>query len=104
MRLPGLAHTVFVGSPHAQLEHVKRRGGETTMDLYALLFGSLVAGGLSPRDVVLEQLPWTATGLIIVGAVCLVIVARPRFKNMTEARAYVMQSRRLLPIQLDRAS
>jgi hypothetical protein len=48
------------------------------MELYALLFGSLVAGGLSPRDDLFEELFRAATGLIIVGAVCLVIFARVR--------------------------
>jgi hypothetical protein len=42
------------------------------MELYALLFGSLVtAGGLSPRADVFEQLFRAATGLTMVGAACL---------------------------------
>jgi hypothetical protein len=77
LRRPGLAHTVFVRSPPKETMS-SVTGGETTMELYALLFGSLVAGGLSPRDAVFEQLFRAATGLIVVGAVCLVIFARVR--------------------------
>ena len=46
------------------------------MELHALVFGSLVAGGLSPRDAVFEQQFWAATSVILVGTVGFVIFAR----------------------------
>ena len=48
------------------------------MELYALVFGSLVARGLSPRDAVFEQQFWAATSVILGGAVGFAIFARVR--------------------------
>jgi hypothetical protein len=45
------------------------------MELYGLVFGSLVAGGLSPTDMVFYQLFLAAAGLIGVCALGFVIWA-----------------------------
>ena len=64
----------------------KQAKGRRRGDNDGLVLGSLVAGGLSPRDVVFEQLFWAATHLILVGAVCPVIfvACSVRFSNTTE--------------------
>jgi hypothetical protein len=46
------------------------------MDYYALVFGSLVAAGLSPHDVAFKQLFWMAIAVVVGCAVALAIFLR----------------------------